>query len=130
MAAEDSPTWLEYQRRHADELDEGRRAMERIAAHAADSGDEPYTSTGLRPLLVGGQESHAVRIDPKTRMCDNATATGKSRRGATGQTSEAQDAAATNSTINLLNPCLHSLTTLSSRLHNYILIIILHSFDL
>ena len=89
MSGEDSPTWLEYQRRHVDELDEGRRAMERIAALAADPGDEPYTSTGLRPLLAGGQEPHAVWIDPKTRMCDNATATGKSRRGATGQTSEA-----------------------------------------
>ena len=88
MSAEDSPTWLEYQRRHADELDEGRRAMERLAALAADSGDEPYTSTGLRPLLAGGQEPHAVRIDPKTRMCDNAVGAGKSR-GATGQTSEA-----------------------------------------
>ena len=89
MSGEDSPTWLEYQRRHADELEEGRRAMERLATLAADSGDEPYTSTGLRPLLAGGQEPHAVRMDPKTRMCDNATATGKSRRGATGQTSEA-----------------------------------------
>ena len=89
MSGEDSPTWLEYQRRHADELDEGRRAMERIAALAADSGDEPCTSTGLRPLLAGGQEPHAVRIDPKMRKCDNATAAGKSRRGATGQTSEA-----------------------------------------
>ena len=89
MSGEDSPTWLEYQRRHADELDEGRRAMERLAALAADSGDEPYTSTGLRPLLIGGHEPYAVRIDPKMRMCDNATAAGKSRRGATGQTSEA-----------------------------------------
>ena len=88
MSGEYSPTWLEYQRRHADELEEGRRAMERLATLAADSGDEPYTSTGLRPLLVGGQESHAVRIDPKTRMCDNAVAAGKSR-GATEQAKEA-----------------------------------------
>ena len=89
MSGEDSPTWLEYQRRHADELDEGRRAIARIATLAADSGDELYISTGLRPLLAGGQEPHAVRMDPKTRMCDNATATGISRRGATGQTSKA-----------------------------------------
>ena len=89
MSGVDSPTWLEYQQRHADELDEGRRAMARLATLAADAGDEPYTSTGLRPLLAGGQEPHAVRMDPKTRMCDNAVATGTSRRGATGQTSNA-----------------------------------------
>ena len=57
MAVEDSPTWLDYQRRHAEELDEGRRAMERLATFAADSGDEPYISTGLRPLLVGAGTS-------------------------------------------------------------------------
>ena len=56
--------------------------------NAADSGDEPYTSTGLRPLLAGGQEPHAVRLDPKTRMCDKAAGAGKSR-GATGQAKEA-----------------------------------------
>ena len=56
---------------------------------ATDSGDEPYTSTGLRPLLAGGQGPDAVRMDPKTRMCDNATATGISRRGATGKSSKA-----------------------------------------
>ena len=88
MSAEDSPTWLEYQRRHADELDEGRRAMERIPALPADSGDEPYICTGPRPLLVGGQASCAVRIDPQTRKCDNAVGAGKSR-GATGQAKEA-----------------------------------------
>ena len=88
MTGEDSPTWIEYQRRHADELDEGRRAMERIAAGAAYTGDEPYIHTGPRPLLVGGQISHAVRMDPQTRECDNATRAGKNR-GATGQTKEA-----------------------------------------
>ena len=84
---DDSPTWLEYQRRHADELEEGRRAMERIAALAADSGDEPYISTGPRPLLVEGQVPHAVRIDPQTRKCDNASRAGTSR-GATGRAKE------------------------------------------
>jgi hypothetical protein len=84
MTGEDSPTWIEYQRRHADELDEGRRAMERIASGAVYTGDEPYIRTGPRPLLVGGQDQHAVRMDPQTRKCDNASRAG-TYRGATGQ---------------------------------------------
>ena len=82
--ADESPTWLEYQRRHADELDEGRRAIERIAAATVDTGDEPYIYTGPRPLLVGGHDQHAVRMDPQTRKCDNASQAGINR-GATGQ---------------------------------------------
>ena len=87
MTGEDSPTWIEYQRRHAAELDEGRRAIERIAPGAAYTGDEPYIHTGPRPLLVGGQIPHAVRMGPQTRECENASRAGTSR-GATGRAKE------------------------------------------
>ena len=43
---------IEYQRRHADELDEGRRAIERIASGAAYTSDEPYIHTGPRSLYT------------------------------------------------------------------------------
>jgi len=84
MTREDSPTWIEYQRRHADELDEGRRAIERIAAGAAYTSDEPYIYTGPRSLLVGRHDQHAVRLGKQTRKCDNASQAGTSH-GATGQ---------------------------------------------
>ena len=89
MTGEDSPTWIEYQRRHADELEEGRRAMERIAARAADPGDESDLHLNPRLLLVGGHDApYAGRMDPETRKCDNATRAGSSR-GAIGHAKEA-----------------------------------------
>jgi len=84
MTREDSPTWIEYQRRHADELDEGRRALEKIASGAACVSDEPYIHTGPRSLLVGRHEQHAVRLGPQTRKCDNASRAGTSH-GVIGQ---------------------------------------------
>ena len=84
MTREDSPTWIEYQRRHADELDDGRRALERIASGAAYISDEPYIYTGPRSLLVGRQDKHAVRRGPQTRKCDNASQAGTSH-GVIGQ---------------------------------------------
>ena len=84
MTREDSPTWFEYQRRYADELDEGRRALERIASGAVCTSDEPYIYTGPRSLLVERHDQHAVRPTSQTRKCDNDLRAG-TNHGATGQ---------------------------------------------
>ena len=105
MSGEDSPTWLEYQRRHADELDEGRRAMERLATLAADSGDEPYTSTGLRPRYSPGDKSHTqFEWTPRRECATTPPRPVKAAEELPGRRAKRQDAAATNSTMKKIQP--------------------------
>ena len=75
--------WSEYFQRYTRQTVDGWRETE-ARRPAADSSDEPYIYTGPRPLLVGGHDQHAVRMDPQTRKCDNASQAGINR-GATGQ---------------------------------------------
>ena len=77
-AEEQLPTWMEYHQRHTQQLDEGRRAIERIARNAVDASNEPDIHPDPHPLLVGGHDPHAGRLDPKTRECETARAAGRS----------------------------------------------------
>ena len=61
------PTWMEYHQRHAQQLAEGRRAIERIAQDAVDSSNEPDIHLDLHPLLDGGR-AKADRIGPDSSI--------------------------------------------------------------
>ena len=55
LTEEQLPTWMEYHQRHAQQLAEGRRAIERIARNAVDASNEPDIHPDPHPLLDGGR---------------------------------------------------------------------------
>ena len=48
---EQLPTWMEYHQRHAQQLTEGRRAIEEIARNVVDASNEPDIHPDPHPLL-------------------------------------------------------------------------------
>ena len=63
-------TWMEYHQRHAQQLAEGRRAIERIAMSAVDASKEPDIHPDPHPLLDGGG-ANADRLGPKSSIFEN-----------------------------------------------------------
>ena len=67
LTEEQLPTWMEYHQRHAQQLAEGRRAIERIARDAVDSSNEPDIYLDPHPLLDGGR-ARADRLGPESSI--------------------------------------------------------------
>ena len=61
------PTWMEYHQRHAQQLAEGRQAIERIARDAVDASNEPDIHPDPHPSLDGGR-TKADRPGPESRI--------------------------------------------------------------
>ena len=79
------PSWEEFHRTVDPRIEEGRRAVEKIAAEAAYTGYELDIHPESRPLMDPRRESTKRRAGPK-----RAAGPGKTRRqapGATGKTS-------------------------------------------
>ena len=70
LTEEQLPTWMEYHQRHTQQLDEGRRAIEKIAGHAVDASNEPDIHPDPHPFLDGGG-TNADRLGPKSRIFEN-----------------------------------------------------------
>ena len=67
---EQLPTWMEYHQQHTQQLDEGRRAIEKIARNAVDASNEPDIHPDPHPFLDGGG-ANADRLGPKSRIFEN-----------------------------------------------------------
>ena len=64
---EQLPTWMEYHQRHAQQLTEGRRAIEEIARNVVDASNEPDIHPDPHPLLDGGR-TMADRLGPDSSI--------------------------------------------------------------
>ncbi len=83
------PTWAQYHQRRAQQMIDGRRAIEQIAGgNAVDSNDEPDIHLDPHPLLDGGR-AKADRSGPESSIFESrrppVAGSGAARRGPPGQ---------------------------------------------
>ena len=70
LTEERLPAWMEYHQRLAQQLAEGKRAIERIARDAVDASNEPDIHPDPHPLLDGG-ERWRTDLDPIRASSDS-----------------------------------------------------------
>jgi hypothetical protein len=83
------PTWAQYHQQRAQQMIDGRRAIERIArGNAVDPNDEPDIYLDPHPLLDGGR-AKADRFGPESSIFESrrppVAGSGAARRGPPGQ---------------------------------------------